>query len=162
MKLTGLSAAELLTLHADVADELRHREITRSSNNPAGDYAEYLFCKAFGWVQADNSVKSFDATDPATKMRYQIKSRRLTAPNTSRQLSALRNLKDQGFDYLAGLLFDRNYGIERAALIPYDQVLKLSKYGEHTNSWRFMLRDSVWLEAGVIDVSDKLRAMVIQ
>lgn len=162
MRLDTLSAADLLTLHADVSDKLREKGITRSSNNPAGDYAEHLFCKAFGWQQADNSVKAYDATDPATHLRYQIKSRRLTAPNTSRQLSALRNLDAKGFDFLAAVLFDRNYGIARAALIPVDQVLKLSTYGQHTNSWRFMLRDSVWSEAGVVDVSDKLSAMVIQ
>lgn len=50
--LKQITVAELLRLHAGTGDELRSREVVRSSNNPTGDYAEYLFCKAFGWQQA--------------------------------------------------------------------------------------------------------------
>ena len=50
--------------------------------------AEYLFCKAFGWKQADNSQANVDAIG-SDGTRYQIKSRRLTRFNKSRQLSAI-------------------------------------------------------------------------
>ena len=89
--LSKLKSSELLALHADLSDELRQRKLVRTSNNPVGDYAEYLFCKAFDWEQAPNSQRSYDATD-IKGTRYQIKSRRLTQHNTSRQLSALRDL----------------------------------------------------------------------
>ena len=52
--LSGLTSMELLTLHAGVADALRDRGITRTSNNPTGDLAEYLFCKAFDVVKNMN------------------------------------------------------------------------------------------------------------
>ena len=53
MDLSKLTTSALLALHAHVADGLRSRGISRSSNNPTGDLAEFLFCKAFGWKQAD-------------------------------------------------------------------------------------------------------------
>lgn len=61
MNLSDLTPAQLLALHAKLGDELRDRGITRSSNNPTGDLAEYLFCKAFGWTQAGNSHANVDA-----------------------------------------------------------------------------------------------------
>jgi len=86
--LTGLTPPQLLVLHSEVADELRKRGITRSSNNPTGDLAEYLFCKAFGWKQASNSQANVDAIGP-DETRYRIKGRRVTRFNKSRQLSAI-------------------------------------------------------------------------
>ena len=98
-----VTAAQLLALHASVAEELRRRGITRSSNNPTGDFAEYLFCKAFPWTQAGNSNAHLDAVGP-DGTRYQIKGRRMTRHNKSRQLSAIRNLDGSHFDVLAGVL----------------------------------------------------------
>jgi hypothetical protein len=60
--LTLMTAAQLLALHAQIGEELRERGVVRSANNPTGDFAEYLFCAAFGWQQAPNSERGFDAT----------------------------------------------------------------------------------------------------
>jgi hypothetical protein len=115
-----------------------------------------LFCAAFGWAQEGNSAKSFDATNE-DGTRYQIKGRRIHRRNKSRQLSALRSL--DGFDVLAAVLFDDHYRIWRAALIPASVVRERSTYIEHTNSHKFLLRDAVWDDASVIDVTDRLRAV---
>src|SRR5580704_10951675 len=101
--LDSLTVAELLRLHGDVLDELRVRQVLRSSNGPSGDYAERLFCRAFGWENRNNSASGFDAVDRAG-VRYQIKGRRLTPTNRSRQLSFMRRLPERPFDILAGLL----------------------------------------------------------
>lgn len=55
IRIEELSPPELLLLHGRIAEELRRRGITRTSNNPTGDLAEFLFCKAFGWRQHHNS-----------------------------------------------------------------------------------------------------------
>lgn len=156
--LKHLSSAELLALHARVAEELRMRGVLRSSNNPTADLAEHLFCRAFGWVQASNSHPSADATC-SKGMLYQIKGRRITPQNNSRELSALRNLSSGGFHYLAGVLFAPDYSVTSAAIIPHDLVLKNSTYGKHTNAWRFLLRDAAWSWPGVRDVTEQLRAV---
>jgi hypothetical protein len=75
----SLPPPQSLLLHAQLADELRARGILRSANNPAGDLAEYLFCKAFGWTPAGNSSPNVDAV-AGDGMRYQIKGRRITRP----------------------------------------------------------------------------------
>ena len=157
--ISNLSAIDLLKLHASVADELRTRGITRSSNNPTGDLAEYLFCRAFGWNQSTNSNAGFDAT-AHDGTRHQIKGRRMTRHKQSRQLGAIRKFTEGNFDVLAGVLFNEDYTVFRAALIPYSVVRERVKFIEHTNSHKFMLRDDVWQAERVEDVTEQLRAVV--
>ncbi|WP_066644266.1 hypothetical protein [Sphingomonas sp. CCH16-B10] len=156
MDLSALSPPELLNFHARISEELRQRGIVRSSNNPVGDLAEYLFCRAFGWTQAANSARSADAACADGKL-YQIKGRRTTRHNNSRQLGALRGLSDGGFDFLAAVIFAENYTVSRAAIIPHATVLANAKYYEWTKSWRFLLRDTAWEWPDVVDVTENLR-----
>ena len=158
MDLTRFTPPELLLLHSKVADELRDRGITRSSNNPTGDLAEYLFCKAFGWTQAGNSQANVDAIGPDGK-RFQIKGRRVTRFNKSRQLSAIRDMAGSHFDYLAGILFNEDYSVLRAALIPHAVALAKATYVAHTNSHRFLLRDDIWNAPDVRDVTTQLQSV---
>lgn len=158
--LTKLSPRELLVLHSRVADELRERKITRTSNNPTGELAEYLFCKAFGWEQAANSQANYDAID-SNGVRYQIKGRRMTRYNKSRQLSALRDMAGGHFDYIAAVLFREDFTVVRAALIPHTVVLQRATYIQHTNSHRFLLRDEIWTIGEVRDVTSELRAVTL-
>jgi len=149
------SARELLMMHGQIIDELREREVVRTGNAPLGDYAELLFATAFGWSLEGNSSSGHDATDSAG-VRYQVKGRRITARNPSRQLSAIRRLPDYTFDFLAGALFDEAYLVTRAVLIPHAVVAARAKRVEHTNSWRFMLDDGVWQADGARDVTADL------
>ena len=158
MDLASFTPPELLVLHSQVADELRARGITRSSNNPTGDLAEYLFCKAFGWQQAGNSQANVDAIAP-DGTRYQIKGRRITRFNNSRQMSAIRDMAESRFDFLAGVIFKEDYTVLRAALIPHAMALERATYVKHTNSHRFLLRDDIWNARGVRDVTNELRAV---
>ncbi|SRR6266404_1288827 len=158
MNLSDLSPPELLGLHAEVADELRTRGIIRSANSPTGDLAEYLFCKAFGWKQEGNSRANIDAFSP-DGIRYQIKARRITRYNSSRQLSAIRDLGAAHFDFLAGVLFNEDYSVMRAALIPHAVVVERASFVERTNSHRFLLCDEIWNACGVRDVTAELQAV---
>ena len=63
-----------------MVDELLSQGVVRSTNNPVADYSEYLTSRAFGLtLVASSSIGEDD-------VRYQVKARRLTARNTSRQL----------------------------------------------------------------------------
>lgn len=155
--LRALSVAELLVLHAQVSEELRDRGVVRSANNPTGDLAEYLFCRAFGWQQAANSERGYDAIG-SDGIRYQIKGRRIHRRNKSRQLSAIRDIDGGHFDMLAGVLFDDDFNVVRAALVPIAFVVERSTYIAHTNSNKFMLRDDVWAAPGVRDVTTEIKA----
>jgi hypothetical protein len=155
--ITESSIRQLLEMYGQIMDELKHRGVVRTSNAPGGDYAELLFSRAFGWKLAGNSASGHDAIDEAGT-RYQIKSRRLSRPNTSRQLSALRKLPERHFDCLAGVLFQPDYSVLKAAIIPHEQVVSRSRYTDHTKSWTFFLDDQLWSVPGVRDVTKEIAA----
>lgn len=70
------------------------------------DYLELLVAPAFGLELAPKSVPGYDATAP-DGTRYQVKGRRPTPANPSRQLSFIRGLGSRDidpFDYLVGAL----------------------------------------------------------
>ncbi len=153
----AMSVAELLALHANILDELRERDIVRSANGPAGDYAELLFARALSWTRTNNSAAGHDATD-AAGVRYQVKSRRLTPRNPSRRLSFIRRLPEKHFDQLAGVLFNADFTVYRAALVPHMLLESRSRFSKHVNGWVFGLDDAVWTLSGVHDVTSELRA----
>jgi hypothetical protein len=154
--LTKSTSAELLKLHAAIGPELRRRGIVRSENI-TGDVAEYLFRRAFDWTPTTNSNAHIDAVDGDGK-RFQIKGRRLTPSNRSREMGAIRDMAGQHFDFLAGLLFDETYGIRRAAVIPHAVVLERARFVTRSNSHKFILRDDIWEAPGVRDVTPELTA----
>jgi len=156
MDAASLSTLELLRAYGAVLDELRRRDIVRSANSPISDYAEVLFCRAFGWTRESNSTSGFDARDAAGQ-RYQIKARRMTDAPGSRQLSAIRNLAGDPFDQLAAVLLAPDFSVHRAGLIPIAVVRSRVRRSGHTNSDVFHLRDDVWTIPGVIDITDQLR-----
>jgi hypothetical protein len=74
-------------------------------------------------------------------------------------LSAIRDLGGGHFDLLAGVLFNEDYVVMRAALIPHAVAIERAKFVERTNSHRFLLHDDIWNAPGVRDVTAKLRAV---
>ncbi len=58
-------------------------------------------------------------------------------------------------------MFDDDYNVTRAALIPRTVVETQSTYIAHTNSNKFMLRDEIWSLDVVEDVTDQIRAVVL-
>jgi hypothetical protein len=150
------SIRELLALHGGIIAELRDRQVVRTGNGPLGDYAEYLFSRAFGWKLTDNSSSGYDATHEG--VRYQIKGRRISSSNPSRQLGAIRRLPEAPFDVLAAVLFDEDYSVIKGILIPHSLALERARHVAHTNSWRLMLDDRWWALPGITDVTSKLRA----
>ena len=156
LRLTKKSTLELFALFGAVLTELQNRGVTRSTNNPIADYAELLFEKALRLERAPRSTKGYDAFDRAGR-KYEIKCRRVTTHNSSRQLSALRGLDQKHFYFLGGVLFKEDSLVFRACLVPHKQVLNNSTFVRQTNSWKFFLVDDVWDLPGVIDVTAKLR-----
>lgn len=157
------SVADLLLLYANVLSELRDRGVLRSSNNPVADYSEWLVARALGLELVSQSVKGHDAIAP-DGTRYQVKGRRKTPTNGSRQLSAIRGLEVEDthpFDYLVGVLYNFDFTVMKAAQIPIAIVRQHARATPHVNGWRFILRDSVWALDGVIDVTEPIRVVAL-
>lgn len=90
MNLSEMSVLNPLKLLSSIIDELKRREVVRTKNNPLGDYTEWLVSKALELKLSSNSSAGYDALDK-NDLRIQIKGRRITPENESRQLSAIRN-----------------------------------------------------------------------
>ena len=150
---------DLLALFARIVDELLRQGVVRSTNNPVADYSEYLTTRAFGLTLVANSSIGFDAIGD-DDVRYQVKARRLTVRNGSRQLGFIRGLEkeEDPFDVLVGILFNDDFTVMRAALVPMEVVRARVARIDYVNAWRLVLTDAVWLAPGVEDVTDQIRA----
>jgi hypothetical protein len=150
---------DLLALFARIVDELLSQGVVRSTNNPVADYSEYLTARAFGLTLVANSSIGFDAIGD-DDVRYQVKARRLTARNGSRQLGFIRGLEtdEDPFDVLVGILFNADFTVLRAATVPIEVVRARVARIDYVNAWRLVLTDAVWSVPGVEDVTDRIRA----
>ena len=148
---------ELLELYGHVLDTLRVRGTIRSTNNPVADYAEGLCKQALNLTLADKNTTGYDGIDPLGR-KIEIKARRISKENRSRQMSAIRGIEHNHFDYLAGVLFNADFSVLKGCLIPYEVVRQNSTHTAHTNSHRFLLRDAVWQLPGVQNITDQLKA----
>lgn len=159
--LRDATAGELLKIYASTLTELRRRGLIRSTNNPVADYTEYLVAAALNLTLATKSTTGYDATD-SEGSKYQIKGRRLTKANRSRQLSFIRGLDLNHFGYLAAVLFNEDFSILRACVIPATSVEKIAKYVPHINGWRLVLRDHVWGFAEARDITREVSAVAAE
>jgi len=151
MDLREQSIQELLQLHAAILDELKRRKVVRTKNNPVGDYTEWLVSKSLGLELTNNSAAGYDGIDPDGR-RIQIKGRRITPSNKSRQLSAIRKLAEKQFDDLAAVIFDENYQIVDAVLIPHEVIDEYASYREHVNAHIVHLRGAILSDPRVKDI----------
>jgi len=135
--LADLSDDELAKAWARCMRAMRDRGLVRTANTPVGDYAERVCCSRFNLDRAGFSEKSIDAIDEHG-VRYQIKGRRLTPENRSRQLGAMRDVADGPFDVLLAVFFDEDLNVEEIWSVPCE-VVKEAAFVARTNSTRFVL-----------------------
>lgn len=143
VNLKNLDNGKLLQLYGNLMEELRRRKLVRSSNNPVSDYAEKIVCETLGLVQAAKSSKGYDAIDENTGLKYQIKARRLTKHNRSRQLGVIRNLAQNLFDYLIAVIFDESFNVIEIWRIPRETIPKFARFSDHQNGYILVLRGKV-------------------
>jgi len=158
LQVSGMTTSQLLRAYGAVLAELRERGTIRSENSPVGDYAEYLASRAMGLTLVHKSSVGYDGVDELG-VRYQVKARRITSWNRSRQLSAIRGMEKpvDPFDFLLGILFDADFGVARAALIPISVVRARASRQEYVNAWRLLLTDRVWELPDVVDVTARVQ-----
>ena len=155
--LNGYAPKELLCLYGSILDELQSRGIVRTSNNPVSDYTEWLVSTRLKLKLAGNSQKGFDASDPISGLKYEIKARRVSPDNPSRQLSAIRDLNGNHFDFLIAVVYDKSFEVVLALKIPHAVVIAKSKWQKATKSYLLMAKDSLKDEPGVEDITLLLR-----
>lgn len=150
------SVKDLLLQYVVIIEELKKRGILRSNNNPIGDYTEWLVSKAFDLKIQSNSNKGYDAID-STGNKYQIKGRKITPENPSRQLNVIRNLEDKHFDFLIGVLFDKDFSVIEAYKVPHSIIGKYSTYSEPQNGEILQLKGELLSAKGVERIDEQIR-----
>lgn len=155
--MTNAPTANLLSTFGQILAELRRRGISRSENIPTGDFAEYLAREALSLTPAPNSTKGYDATDSQGR-RYQIKGRRITPYNASTQLSALRELESDSFDFLVVILFDSSYRVTSAYQFSIQSCRELGRYVSRTNSHTVFANRSMINHSDTVDITIKIQS----
>lgn len=118
-------------------EELRNRQLIRSSNNPVADYAEKVAVEELGLIRAGKEEKGHDAKDKAGK-NYQIKGRRITRHNKSRQLGVIRYLDEKLFDYVIAVIFNEDFTVKEIWKIPHQFIKENSRYSSLQNGHIFI------------------------
>lgn len=155
MNLEELEVEDLLRLQAKAIEELRRRNIVRTSNNPIGDYTEWLVSKKMNLTLVANSKAGFDAISEEG-VTFQIKARRVTRFNRSRQLSVIRNYDAKEFDWLIAVIFDEDYKILNAYLVPHESIGKYCAHREHVNGRVVVMDGHIVRDECVIEIADRL------
>jgi hypothetical protein len=150
----SLTTSQLLHSYVRILAELRARKIVRTANGPIGDYAEYLVANQLGLILMKNSQSGHDAED-ASGVKFQIKSRRLTLHNHSKQLGAIRNLENHNFDYLIAVLFNEQFEVEKVVKIPHEIIGKYARYSQHVHAHILTIRDNILKDPLVEDLTSQ-------
>jgi len=133
----GLPDNELPALWSETLQEMRLRNLIRSHNNPVADFAELYVARHFEGTLAAKSMAGYDVLGP-DGTRYQVKSRRITTENASRQLGAIRSLEKDPFDVLIAVLFDVNLVVTEMWSIPIAAVRSLATWTAHVNAHKLI------------------------
>jgi hypothetical protein len=134
--------------------EMHRRGLTRTANNPIADLGEALFCEAMHWERADKQAKTFDAIT-REKQRVQIKARRITRDTDPMRSGTIRD-KD-GWDLIALVMFDADFTIKRAVIIPRQTAVIHMKWSERQQASYIALTKSFWASPNLIDVTERLK-----
>ena len=156
LDLSHYSDSDVLRIYSEVMEELQRRGVIHSTNNPVANLAESLACKTLSLKAMPESTKGYDAID-GNNLKYEVKGRRPTAKNKSRQLSFIRELDKRHFDFLVGVIFNENLTVMKSCLVPHDIVFKRAVYTKHGNAWIFQLRDEIWNLEGVRDLTEEMK-----
>jgi uncharacterized protein DUF6998 len=142
--------------YAEIMDELKDRDVVRTFNNPVADYAEWLVSKNLKLDLETNSKAGYDAKD-STGTRFQVKCRRLSSSNSSRQLGVIRKLKDKEFEYLIGVLFYRDFSVKEAYQIPHKIIEKYAKYSDHQHGHILQLKGELLKDSAIKDITGNFK-----
>lgn len=155
--LGGVSVGELLGRYSAILDELERRNVIRTRNAPAGDYAEWLCARALGGSLLTNSQKSADVA-LADGTTVQVKCRVVSDPIRAgeRQMSVFRSWD---FDLAVFVLLDRSsYEVRHGILLPARIVQSAARSVDHVNGHRFILSGPMLSHPGAEDITEALRS----
>ncbi len=146
---------ELLQLHGSIINELINRHVVRTQNSPIGDYTEWLVARALNISLENNSKSGYDGIDK-NGLKIQIKGRRITSKNKSRQLSAIRNIRERDFDVLVAIIYSEDYDILEAWEIPHTVIVDYATYRKHQNAHILTLNGPILSDSRIRNIKPQI------
>ena len=111
--------------------ELMLRLMGEHGIRSVADYAEQVVADALSGVRVANGTnKGFDITAPHYG-RVEVKFRQLPSDGRIEERCALSDAKENGFDYLAVVIFQPDFTVKGAVLVPYDEAWKFVVANEY-------------------------------
>ena len=155
--LSTFSESGLFSLYRAILTELKSRDVIRTENAPAGDYAEYLVATALGGQLAPNSEKSWDVL-ASDGEKLQVKARVVSEPAEPGQLQ-LSPFRSLGFDSaVIVLLWATDYAVSRASKVPRYVVESSAIYRQHVNGKVLFAHPEIMGHTDATDLTATLRA----
>jgi hypothetical protein len=155
--LSQASTRELLTAYTRILARLRAKDVVRSANAPAGDYAEKLVATALRGTQVENfAEKSYDV-DTSEYGRVQVKARVVGDPPRSSQLGTS---PFRSWDFAHAALVQLNaidYTVRRAVLVPVELARSLARQRPHVRGEVLVMNAALMNIEGSIEITQLLR-----
>jgi hypothetical protein len=155
----GGMVPDLLREYAELMRTLHDRGVLQTGNNPASDYAEGLVARAFNLERTSGSAYGYDARDPRTRRRYQVKARRFSRLYRNVGMGFIRGLDGDPFDELVAVVFAEDFSIHLAARMPLAVVRQIAVWVPYVGAHQVRLTRAVLSTPGVDDVAGDLRAV---
>lgn len=149
----------LLKGYSEILNSLYSAGIVRTYNSPVGDYTEWLVSTKLGLTLEDNSAAGFDAfkkDECDNKIRYQIKGCWMHPERRRKQLTVIRDYDKDPFDYLVVVVFDVDFEVAEAYLIPHEVIGKYFPQNKHLNGILVTLTKKFLSDPQVEDIKKKL------
>jgi len=118
----------------------------------SSDYAEILIAEALNGERKGAVNRGFDVQVPAFG-RIEVKCRTLPADGRMEERVELGAAKEDGFDYLCIVIFNRDYSVKGAVLVPYSVAWN---YLSKSNYSRISFQIASGLE-GAFDITKQVR-----
>lgn len=149
------STVALLRLYGAILDELGRREVVRSRNAPAGDFAEYLAARVYRGQLGRRSEKSWDVRAGDGRL-VQVKCRMVGAKRSG-NYSFFRSWD---FDVCVFVRLDSTtYEVVSAVEVPKSGVQSLAQTTAHVNGSRIQLAHNLLQVPGAVDRTKDFQLM---
>jgi hypothetical protein len=122
MRLIQIGVEAMKLLANATRQELMLRLMVEHGIRSVSDYAEQIVADALGGMRQSSGVnQGFDVMTPKHG-RVEVKFRQLPGDGRIEERCALSDAKENGFDYLAIVIFHPDFRVKGAVLVPYREA----------------------------------------
>lgn len=154
-----MTLQEILRAQAALSRELLRRGVARTAADSSWDAVAHMLCRSHGWRRERDHALPHHAMDERGS-RIRIHVRRVTGVAAGDAFAPIRGLEEHGFDALAAVALDEDYGIARAALLSRAAVAAKAEPLSEPGSFALRLSHAFAREETTQDLTPSLRTWI--